>query len=120
MSGPEESLGYRYRQGLKPLKAKLVGETSGRTIYDVVYSFDERGNRPSSQPSDPLTHPQVVFLGGSFMFGEGLNGQETLPSQFSMAAGRRVVNAGMHSYRCHQVYRLSDDPLIDDNRIGGN
>lgn len=53
------------------------------------------------------------------MFGEGLNGQETFPSQFSMAAGRRVVNAGMHSYRCHQVYRLSDDPLIDDNRIGG-
>ena len=80
MSGHEESLGYRYRQGLQPLKAKLVGEMSGRTIYDVVYSFDERGNPASSQPSEPLAHSQVVFLGGSFMFGEGLNDQETLPS----------------------------------------
>ena len=32
VSGPEESLGYRYRQGLQPLKAKLVGKTSGRMI----------------------------------------------------------------------------------------
>ena len=119
VSGPEESLGYRYRQGLKPLKAKLVGKTSGRTIYDVVYSFDERGNRASSQPSDPLAHPQVVFLGGSFMFGEGLNDHETLPSQFSMAAGRRVVNAGMHGYGSHQAYRLLDDSLTYDNRVGG-
>ena len=32
VSGSEESLGYCYRQGLQPLKAKLVGKTSGRTI----------------------------------------------------------------------------------------
>ncbi|MGA0989949.1 MAG: hypothetical protein ACO3SX_09955, partial [Vulcanococcus sp.] len=53
VSGPEESLGYRYRQGLKPLKAKLRGQTSGRTIYDVTYSFDAQGNRASSQPAVP-------------------------------------------------------------------
>ena len=113
-------LGYRYRQGLQPLKAKLVGKTSGRTIYDVIYSFDERGNRASSQPPDPQAHPQVIFLGGSFMFGEGLNDQDTLPSQFSMVAGRRVVNAGMHGYGSHQAYRLLDDPLTYDNRVGGH
>ncbi|UPM49252.1 hypothetical protein MY494_07790 [Synechococcus sp. A10-1-5-1] len=118
MSGPEESLGYRYRNGLQPLKAKLLGQTSGRTIYDVVYSFDERGNRASSQPSDPLAQSLVVFLGGSFMFGEGLNDQETLPSLFSMAAGRPVVNAGMHGYGTHQAYRLLDDPVTYQKRIG--
>ena len=53
------------------------------------------------------------------MFGEGLNDHETLPSQFSMAAGRRVVNAGMHGYGSHQAYRLLDDSLTYDNRVGG-
>ena len=36
-----------------------------------------------------------------------------------MAAGRRVVNAGMHGYGSHQAYRLLDDSLTYDNRVGG-
>ena len=54
------------------------------------------------------------------MFGEGLHDQDTLPSQFSMAAGRRVVNAGMHGYGSHQAYRLLDDPMtivLEANRL---
>jgi len=40
VSGPDQSLGYRYRTGLKPLRSRLVGQDSGRVIYDVLYSFD--------------------------------------------------------------------------------
>lgn len=118
VSGPEQSLGYRYRQGLKPLKAKLRGQASGRTIYDVIYAFDEQGNRASSQPAVPSSRGQAVFLGGSFMFGEGLDNDQTLPSQFSLVSGRSVINAGMHGYGSHQAYRLLEDQVIYQDRIG--
>lgn len=118
VSGPEESLGYRYRQGLKPLKAKLRGQTSGRTIYDVIYSFDEKGNRASSQPAVSSGRGRAVFLGGSFMFGEGLDDDQTLPSQFSLVSGRSVINAGMHGYGSHQAYRLLEDQVTYQDRIG--
>jgi hypothetical protein len=118
VSGSEESLGYRYRQGLKPLKAKLRGQTSGRTIYDVIYSFDEQGNRASSQPAVSSGRGRAVFLGGSFMFGEGLDDEQTLPSQFSLVSGRPVINAGMHGYGSHQAYRLLEDQVTYQDRIG--
>lgn len=112
VSGPQESLGYRYREGLKPLRARLIGKNSGREIYDVVYSFDAQGNRASVSSRSGSEAPIALFLGGSFMFGEGLNDQDTLPSQFAQASGLPVINAGMHGYGSHQAYRLLEDQAL--------
>ena len=112
VSGPEQSLGYRYRTGLKPLRSRLVGQDSGRVIYDVVYSFDPQGNRVSTPSPATEEKPAALFLGGSFMFGEGLNDQDTLPSQFAQVSGLPAINAGMHGYGSHQAYRLLDDDTL--------
>jgi len=112
VSGPEQSLGYRYRTGLKPLRSRLVGQDSGRVIYDVVYSFDPQGNRVSTPAPAAEQKPAALFLGGSFMFGEGLKDQDTLPSQFAQISGVSAINAGMHGYGSHQAYRLLDDDTL--------
>ena len=112
VSGPEQSLGYRYRTGLKPLRSRLVGQDSGRVIYDVVYFFDPQGNRVSTPSPAAEEKPAALFLGGSFMFGEGLNDQDTLPSQFAQVSGLPAINAGMHGYGSHQAYRLLDDDTL--------
>jgi len=112
VSGPEQSLGYRYRTGLKPLRSHLVGQDSGRVIYDVLYSFDAQGNRVSTPSPAAEQTPAALFLGCSFMFGEGLNDQDTLPSQFAQISGLPAINAGMHGYGSHQAYRLLDDETL--------
>ena len=112
VSGPEQSLGYRYRTGLKPMRARLVGQDSGRVIYDVVYSFDPQGNRVSTPAPAAEQKPAALFLGGSFMFGEGLKDQDTLPSQFAQISAVPAINAGMHGYGSHQAYRLLDDDTL--------
>ena len=92
--------------GYKPEAGVMVGSqksNGAQPIYDVSYHFGEDGCRitPESQvEGDPV----VLFFGGSFTFGEGVNDDQTLPNQFCLAAvGTRVVNAGFCGYGTQQM-----------------
>jgi hypothetical protein len=117
VSGVDQPLGYAYRPNLAHFRSRLVGTQTGRTIYDVVYDIDGRGNRVSTdQPKGPA--PLALFLGCSFTFGEGLNNADTLASAFARQTGWRTVNAGMHGYGSHQAYTLLATPELMASRVG--
>jgi hypothetical protein len=96
-------LGYQPSQGRHSSK-KLTSE--GKTIYDVVYTIGDDGFRitPSAQ-SGERTH--INFFGCSFMFGEGLDDNETMPFFFqAMANHVSVKNFGSSGYGVHQALRI--------------
>lgn len=80
---PDELLGYTGIPGAKTRALKMKGAES---IYDVSYSLDEFGRRLTPVEGSNSNERYVMFFGGSFTFGEGLNNNETLPywlAQFS-------------------------------------
>jgi hypothetical protein len=75
---------------------------SGETI-----NIDDHGIRNTPQhESTREDAPVVVFLGGSTMWGTGVNDHNTIPALFSrLAQGRyRTINFGEANYRAYQGY----------------
>lgn len=91
------------------------------TIYHAQYGF-ENGYRVTK--SADSTHNYAAFLGGSFIFGEGVNDHETLPSYYSKLANEvQVFNYGFHGYGPHQVlmqlrHRVFQEEKIPKERNG--
>jgi hypothetical protein len=100
--------------GYAPRKNHVVEtrkEFGNELIYDVKYTADSAGVRPTA--GNPLGRTWV-FMGCSYTFGEGLNDDQTLPSQFSKSMGYRenVVNLAFHGYGAHQMLRR-----LETNRL---
>jgi hypothetical protein len=111
----DDDLGYAPIPGARVRARRSAGEA---TLYDVTYSIDSGGLRVT--PGDPDA-PAVVFFGCSFIFGEGLNDAQTLPSQFSTALGARlnVLNAGFQGYGPHQMLRALETDRLRERVPGG-
>lgn len=63
----------RSQMGLSP---------SGKMLYDVTYSYDSQCRR-QSVPKNPKAKYFVLALGDSFTFGQGVEDEETYPSQLA-------------------------------------
>ena len=85
--------------------SKLLSD-GGDVIYDVVYSIGENGFRITASNSRSA-RIHINFFGCSFVFGEGLNDNETLP-HFLHAIDHSisVKNFGVHGYGVHQALRI--------------
>jgi hypothetical protein len=87
---------------------------SGGIIYDVVYtiSLDRHRVIPSNRivsSHEPSLTPRINFFGGSYMFGEGLNDNETLPYFFSKyTSSYKLINHGFHGYGAHNALFVLD------------
>lgn len=106
--------------GYEPIPHATVGfrhYCGDQVNYDVVYRVDEFGQRET--PGNPEGET-VLFLGGSFTFGEGVEDHETLPAVFSRVTDHQynVVNFGASGWGPHQMLRIieTDRPT---RRIGG-
>ena len=81
------------------------------TVYDVTYTIDSDHSRLApidSKSSKPGI--AVNFFGGSFMFGEGLNDDQTIPYFFTrFVPGATVKNYGFHGHGVHNSLKLLDD-----------
>jgi hypothetical protein len=97
----DEELGYAPRPGVRVTSRKTVGK---QVIYDVAYTITKQGVRLTRGNPNGDTW---LFMGCSFMFGEGVNDDETLPAAFSADLGYRanVVNLAFHGYGPHQALR---------------
>jgi hypothetical protein len=85
----------------------------GRTVYDVVYSIGEDRFRVTPQIRQP-SQILINFFGCSFLFGEGLNDDETLPYFLNQADNRIAVkNYGMHGYGVYQALYLLETRKIE-------
>jgi hypothetical protein len=80
-------------------------EGTDETLFDAEYMVGEKGCRFTK--SDEAAKDTVIFVGGSFTFGHGLNDDETLPFYFSEAGGfaDRVLNFAVSGYGPNQVLR---------------
>ena len=98
---PDDWLGYKPIANGQVAASRKKGE---KLLYDVVYSSDEYGRRVTpAEQSGPVSHT-LLFFGGSFAFGEGVNDDETMPYYLSQAAsGVRVYNYGVGGYGPQQM-----------------
>lgn len=107
----DEARGYAARPSSKKRIRKSLKD---QVIYDVVYTIDRQGLRVAphdvgkAAPEQEDAAQDVVFVGDSFIFGEGLNDREAIPYRFEELSGGsvRAYNFGFHGYGAHQMLRL--------------
>jgi hypothetical protein len=103
LAQPDSQLGYG------PIPGVTVEDKEfhrNRIVYDAVYTIGKNGLR-MTPGSNPKGSCKVVFFGCSFVFGQGLNDNQTVPSYFARAGGGRysVFNFGFLGYGPHQMLR---------------
>jgi hypothetical protein len=96
----DEVLGYAPVPGRRRRVRKYL---YGETLYDVTYTIDENGLR-AVPPDRPVDGPDgVLFFGGSYTYGEGVEDGETLPAVVQELARIRTFDFGFHGYGPHQM-----------------
>ena len=87
-------------------------------IYEARYSYDEHALRTSAPPREQAEEAKgsALFFGGSFMVGEGVDDEETLPYRFSVRTDGAydVFNFGYHGYGAHQMLGALEDGMVED------
>jgi hypothetical protein len=79
--------------------------------YDVIYHIDSEGNRYTPLSPTPDS-PEVLFLGGSFTFGHGVNDSETYPAVLQRDwPDLKVTNAATNAWGTAQAYLRLNDAL---------
>lgn len=112
---PDAYLGYAPPPSIRARSWRLHGE---EPIYDVHYTID--ANRLRMTPGVRKKGRAVVFFGGSYTFGEGVEDDQTMPASVGRwLRGRTpIVNAGFHGYGPHQMLRSLEthrlDPVLRD------
>ncbi len=98
-----EILGYAPRSNTKWTATKRYKD---ELVYQVEYTIDPHGLRAIPNVSTRQnTEECILFFGGSFTFGEGLNDNETLPHLLSVrSAGKyEIYNFAYSGYGPHQA-----------------
>jgi hypothetical protein len=107
---PDPVMGYRLVPATTVLMTAAV---DGQVLYRATYTIGADGNRVT--PPAPDGADTYLFLGDSFVFGEGLADRDTLAAQFAQAAKLSVATANLavpgygpnHFLRALEVGRLA-------------
>ncbi len=104
----DELLGFRPTPGLHTRARQWAGST---LVYDVTYSTDADALRVT--PPFAQGAPCVLFFGGSFTFGEGVDDDQTMPWRFSELTGVAARNYGYSGYGPHQMLAAVEGGLVE-------
>ncbi len=87
-----------------------------RLLYDVVYDIDSQGLRRAPEWAGADDADCVLFFGGSFTIGEGVNGEETMSYIVDIRTGERyrTYNFGFHGYGPHQMLSALEHGIVED------
>ena len=87
-----------------------------KTVWDVHYSNDQLGRRTTIVHDPTQVSDYAVFFGCSFLFGEGSNDDQTIPSCFAAALPNyRAYNYGVPGYGTQQMLaKLQTDTIADE------
>lgn len=97
--GPDETMGWRHMPN-KIVKHLL--RTQKKIIWNISYKYDSNGNRITPQ-SNLDSSRFLVFLGDSFVHGNGLGSRETLPFQtVKHLPNTKAYNLGIAAAGPHQ------------------
>lgn len=108
----DEVLGYAPGKGKAFTSIKFLGE---KEIYNVTYTIDKNGLRVAPPYNNKGNSECVLFFGGSFTYGEGLNDNETLPYVVGIKTrGKyKIYNFSFHGYGPHQMLAAIEHDLVD-------
>lgn len=108
-------LGYRPLAGAKVEALATFGD---KVVYHQTYTIEPSGARAT--PGSVEHGPTYLFIGDSFIFGEGLADSETLPSQFArgLKSKAHVVNLGVLGYGPNHLVRAMETGLYDSYVVG--
>ena len=107
---PDPILGFRPKPNTEVLNTATFGP---EVIYRRTYHFDADAARVT--PEGPPGSDTYLFLGDSFIFGQGLPDDETLAAQFVKANGSKVraVNLGVPGNAPNHLVRAFEAGLLD-------
>ena len=114
----DDWLGYRLVPDTQVIASR---KKENEILYEVVYSTDAYGRRVT-----PIAYLEpdphfILFFGGSYTFGEGVNDNETMPYYVSQLAPRyKSYNYGVGGYGPqHMLAKLQSEKMtaeIDENQ----
>lgn len=112
---------YHAELGYRPLAGTAVEALAtfgNETVYRQTYTIEPSGARTT--PGSVAHGPTYLFIGDSFIFGEGLADSETLPSQFAqgLKSKAHVVNLGVLGYGPNHLVRAMELGLFDRYVVG--
>lgn len=110
-STEHEIFGFSPAKSSKWSEKLIVGDSP---VYDIVQTVDDTGLRYN--PAAANTENAILFFGGSFTFGAGVNDHETLPYYFQEASfGEfQAINLGGNGFGAHQTLAFLENPLEAD------
>ncbi len=106
-SVPHARLGY-VMQPNKSVSARAYYRDA--SLFDVTYTIDEVGLRTSFYAGSTASRECIFFFGCSFMFGVGVDDDETIPFLVAKATHGlfRTYNFGVGGYGPHQMLAALD------------
>jgi hypothetical protein len=109
----DDILGYAPGKGRAFTSIKFLGE---KELYNVTYTIDTNGLRVVPRYNNKENRECVLFFGGSFTFGEGLNDNETMPYIVGIKTyGKyKIYNFGFHGYGPHQMLSAIEHDMVDN------
>lgn len=116
---PDDFLGYRImHEG--PVKAKKVVTANSTVVYDVTYTL-HNGMRVCPNSADS-SNSYAIFLGCSFVYGVGVNDNETLPYMFNHFSDNKynVLNYAVGGYGTHQALATVETKIVNDTSIANS
>ena len=117
-SGKGIGLGYQYKENQEVTSSLVKQEKlSTKIIYDVKYSIDERRTRVIRDNQRINGSTELLLMGGSFMFGEGLKDEETFQYWIGRYGPYNTTNVALHGYGAHQVFKILEDESIWKSRV---
>ena len=101
--------------GVTVRERRLDGDN---VIYDYAYTLDERSARVTPASPNTRTGNELVVFGCSFVFGTGVNDDETLPNSIARrVSGWRVTNFGVAgSGPAHMLRAIESGNVAGDFR----
>lgn len=112
LSQVHPTLGYAPPTDTAVRVKRTLDDSPSDVLYDVTYTLDSNARRVG--PGDNVAADCVVFFGGSFTWGEGVNDDETMPHQFALASDYRLrgVNFGFSGYGPNHMLRAIEDGML--------
>ena len=113
LSAPDEVLGYAPVKGQSGSWKLYIGDD---LVWDMSYSIDSLGLRSAPPDSGSSEIPCVLFFGGSFTLGSGVQDDETTAYQVGIKSGGRfrTYNFGHAGYGPHQMLAALEHGRVDD------
>lgn len=105
---PDDVLGYAPRDRVTVTATK---GSPDKLSYRVTYTIDSLGLRRSPPDTRPGA-PCILFFGGSFTFGEGVEDDESMPWVVGELTGYRTLNFGFYGYGPHQMLAALEAGLV--------